>query len=34
MDDEEAFSHLHSVGLHAPDYNDFVQRLVSTLLNG
>ncbi|KAH8666253.1 hypothetical protein BGZ61DRAFT_461791 [Ilyonectria robusta] len=33
MDDEEAFSHLHSVGLHAPDYNDFVQRLVSTLLN-
>ncbi|KAH7129084.1 hypothetical protein EDB81DRAFT_697144 [Dactylonectria macrodidyma] len=33
MDDEEAFGHLQSVGSRAPNYDDFVQRMLTTLIS-
>ncbi|KAH7140283.1 hypothetical protein B0J13DRAFT_477396 [Dactylonectria estremocensis] len=33
MDDEEAFGHLQSIGTHAPNYDDFVQRMLTALLS-
>ncbi|KPM38851.1 hypothetical protein AK830_g7692 [Neonectria ditissima] len=33
MDDDDAFDHLSSISADAPDYTDFVQGLVSTLVN-